>query len=124
MMNQYSISLIISTYNNPRFLELVLLSVLKQKLLPREVVIADDGSGEETKELIDIYKKIFPIPLLHVWHEDNGYRLSTIKNKAVAIAASEYVIFIDGDLLLHPLFIFDYQKSIHRGYILVASRAF
>ena len=124
MMNPFSISLIISTYNNPRFLELVLISVLKQKLLPQEVVIADDGSREETKELIEIYKKIFPIPLLHVWHEDKGYRLSSIKNKAVAIAASEYVIFIDGDLLLHPLFIFDYQKSIHRGYILVASRAF
>ena len=124
MRNSFSISLIISTYNNPKFLELVLLSVLEQKLLPQEVVIADDGSREETKELIEIYKRKFPIPLLHVWHEDEGYRLSTIKNKAVAIAGSEYIIFIDGDLLLHPLFIFDYKKNIQLGYIHVASRAF
>lgn len=119
-----SICLIISTYNSPIFLELVLLSVIRQRVLPKEVIIADDGSKSETKELIDRFKELFPIPLLHVWHKDEGYQLSKIKNKAVAASSSDYIIFIDGDLLLHPFFISDYQKNICKGEILVASRVF
>ncbi|MFT3681679.1 MAG: glycosyltransferase family 2 protein [Ferruginibacter sp.] len=124
MEKQFSISLIISTYNNPAFLELVLLSVLQQHSLPDEVVIADDGSREETAALVNNYRQHFPVPLVHVWHEDNGYRLSAIKNKAAAKAAGEYIIFIDGDLMLHPYFIYDYRKNIKEGEILVASRVF
>ncbi|UAY50998.1 glycosyltransferase family 2 protein [Ferruginibacter albus] len=119
-----SISLIISTYNNPAFLELILLSILQQKVLPDEVVVADDGSTPETKTLVDSYKKTFPVPLVHVWHEDEGFRQSAIKNKAAATATSNYLIFIDGDLMLHPCFIYDYKVNIKPNSILVASRVF
>jgi glycosyltransferase involved in cell wall biosynthesis len=124
MEKTISISLIISTYNRPDFLELVLLSILRQKELPNEVVIADDGSTIETQQLIEDYQKKFPVPLIHVWHEDVGYRLSMIKNKATAKASGDYIIFIDGDLMLHPYFIFDYKKNLHENSILVASRVF
>ena len=124
MNSSIKISLIISTYNSNGPLEVVLNSVLKQQALPGEVLIADDGSGPETKNLVDRFSAIFPVPLVHVWHPDNGYQLSAIKNRAVAAAKGEYIIFIDGDLVLHPSFIFDYQQNIHPGEILVASRVF
>ena len=71
-----SISLIVTTYNNSPFLEIVLKSVLRQKVYPKEVVIADDGSGEETKRLIERYRQMFPVPLVHSWIPDCGFRLS------------------------------------------------
>jgi glycosyltransferase involved in cell wall biosynthesis len=124
MKTKTSISLIIATYNNPAFLELVLLSVMQQKELPAEVIISDDGSKQETKELIESYQRKFPVPLIHVWHEDTGYRLAAIKNKATAKATGAYIIFIDGDLMLHPRFIYDYQRRLRVNHILVASRVF
>jgi glycosyltransferase involved in cell wall biosynthesis len=124
MNSSIKISLIISTYNSIGPLEVVLNSVLKQNLFPDEVVIADDGSGPETKNLVDRFSAIFPVPLVHVWHPDNGYQLSAIKNKAAAKAKGDYIIFIDGDLALHPAFIVDYKQNLHAGEILVASRVF
>jgi glycosyltransferase involved in cell wall biosynthesis len=124
MKKNTSISLIISTYNSPVVLEVVLNSVLRQQSLPDEIMIADDGSGKETTDIIDSIKKRCPVPLVHVWHQDNGYQLSAIKNKATAKASGDYIIFIDGDLALHPSFIADYRKNIRTGEILVASRVF
>ncbi len=124
MADTTTISLVISTYNNPDYLELVLLSVLKQKALPDEVIIADDGSKKETEELINTYKKRFPVPLIHVWQEDFGFRKCKILNDAVRVVTSNYMIFIDGDLLLHPFFIYDYKNNLQKNTILVASRAF
>ncbi|MFC6998238.1 glycosyltransferase family 2 protein [Rufibacter roseus] len=103
-------SLIISTYNWPNALEVCLKSVLNQERLPDEVIVADDGSKTETLQLIEKYKKDFPVPLKHVWHEDNGFRLSTIRNKAILVAEFEYIIQIDGDLILHPSFIKDHLR--------------
>ena len=100
-----TVSLIISTYNWPEALDLVFKSVLRQSLMPNEIVIADDGSSEQTKNLINSYKKLFSVPLLHVWHKDEGFRRSVILNKAVSLAKSRYIIQIDGDVLLHSKFI-------------------
>ncbi|HMO61441.1 MAG TPA: glycosyltransferase family 2 protein [Ferruginibacter sp.] len=124
MQHSISVSLIISTYNSPTYLELVLQSVMAQELLPQEVIIADDGSASDTLVLVERYQQSFPVPLVHVWHEDDGYRLSAIKNKAAAKATGSYIIFLDGDLVLHPFFIYDYQQSIRPDEILVASRVF
>lgn len=124
MHSPLKISLVISTYNSTGPLEVVLQSVLKQHTLPDEVIIADDGSGEETKKIIDTLRPQFTVPLIHIWHQDNGYQLSAIKNKAVAAAKGNYIIFIDGDLALHRYFIYDYKKNIQPGEILVASRVF
>ena len=77
-----NVSLIISTYNWPGALNLCLQSVLHQSVLPNEIIIADDGSKEETRELINSFKKICKIPLIHVWHEDKGFRKTMIMNEA------------------------------------------
>ena len=116
------ISLIITTYNRKDALELVLLSVLQQSLLPNEVIIADDGSGEDTRSLIEEFQKKFPVPLVHCWHEDDGFRVSAIRNKAIAAARHEYVIMIDGDIVLHPNFIEDHKRYAWKGRFLQGSR--
>jgi hypothetical protein len=115
-------SLVISTYNWPEALELVLKSVLKQKLMPFEIIIADDGSKNETRELVEFFKKLLSVPLIHVWHEDNGFQKAIILNKAIAIATGEYIIQIDGDCILHPYFIKDHIDKAEYGTYLYGSR--
>ncbi|MBC8052878.1 MAG: glycosyltransferase family 2 protein [Sphingobacteriaceae bacterium] len=117
-------SLIISTYNWPEALELCLLSVLAQETLPDEILIADDGSGEATKFLIEKYRGSFNISLKHVWHEDNGFRLAQIRNKAIAAAKGDYIIQIDGDLILHKKFISDHIAFSKSGSFVRASRIY
>ncbi len=115
-------SLIITTYNRSDALELVLLSVMKQDSLPDEVIIADDGSGEETRELIERYQVLFPVPLKHCWHDDLGFRLSAIRNKAIAMAKEEYIIMIDGDMVLPSGFVADHKRHAWKGRFIQGSR--
>ena len=98
-------SLIISTYNAETALDLVLRSVAAQTVLPDEVLIADDGSGPRTAELIARHAARFPMPLRHVWHEDRGFRLTAIRNRALSVAEGAYVLALDGDMVLHPDFV-------------------
>ncbi|MBJ04848.1 MAG: glycosyl transferase [Flavobacteriales bacterium] len=105
------VALIISTYNNPSSLELVLISVLNQTVLPFELIVADDGSTNETKKLIKKYKSRFTIPLYHMWHEDRGFRKTVILNKSIVYAKSDYIIQIDGDVILNSKFIQDHLSS-------------
>lgn len=105
-----TVSLLISTYNWPEALSLVLKSTLVQTVLPNEIIIADDGSQKETRELIKEFKKRASIELHHVWHEDNGFRLAEIRNKAILKAKYEYIIQIDGDIILHKDYIKDHLK--------------
>jgi glycosyltransferase involved in cell wall biosynthesis len=117
-----NVTLCITTYNSPNYLDLTLLSVLKQSILPQEVIIADDGSGEDTQHLIEHYKSIFPIPLLHCWHPDKGFRVAKIRNKAILTSHCEYLIFIDGDIVLHRHFIRDHVKNSKSQHFIQGSR--
>jgi glycosyltransferase involved in cell wall biosynthesis len=76
--------------------------------MPTEIVIADDGSTMETKRVVDHYATISTVPILHAWHEDNGFRLAAIRNRALQVSSSDYIIQIDGDLILHPYFVYDH----------------
>ena len=107
-MNNLSVTLLVTTYNRPRALELCLDSILKQTRLPEEIVIADDGSGAPTKDVIEHYQQIFNIPIIHVWQPDEGFQLSKIRNRAIAAASQNYIIQIDGDILAHPRFVEDH----------------
>lgn len=101
---------------------LCLESVLEQSKLPNEVIIADDGSTEETKNVIDAFRKLFPVPLIHVWQEDDGFQLARIRNKAIAKASMDYIIQIDGDLILEKKFIYDHFKFRQKGTFVSGSR--
>lgn len=116
-------SLIITTYNNPPFLELVLKTVMVQHILPGEVIIADDGSTDETRQLIDRYRKTFPVPLIHSWIPDEGFRAAKSRNVAAAKTTGTYIILIDGDILLSPHFIEDHVRLRQHGCFVAGSRA-
>lgn len=118
------ISLIIITYNRPQALALILNSIEKQTVLPDEVIIADDGSGKETSEIIRNYQSRFMVPLLHVWHEDKGFRAAAIRNRAIEQSSGDYLIFSDGDLFFHPRFISDFKQMAKPGTALIGSRVF
>lgn len=115
-------TLLIPTYNWPESLEMILISVSNQSQLPDEVLIADDGSTDATKKLINKYQSKFPIKLIHIWHEDKGFRKSSILNKAIAISKSDYIIQIDGDCFLHPKFIEDHLRYAQRAHYLFGIR--
>ena len=115
-------SLVTPTYNWPNALELLLLSVKNQTVLPNEVIIADDGSKPETTELIQKFQKDFPVPLIHVWHEDNGNQKPKIMNKAIAKSKYDYIIEIDGDIIMHPNFVEDHLNYAEKGVYLFGSR--
>jgi len=103
-------------------LELCLKSIEQQTLLPFEVIIADDGSDESTEKLIQAYQMAYPIPLIHVWQPDQGFQLSRIRNKAIAEASGEYIIQIDGDLILNSYFIQDHLNFCKKGTFVTGSR--
>ena len=115
-------ALLISTYNWPDSLNLVFKSLASQTILPDEILIADDGSKQETKQLILDFQKKITIPILHFWQEDIGFRKSKILNKAVAGTTAEYIIQIDGDCIMHPRFIEDHINFACKGGYLYGSR--
>jgi glycosyltransferase involved in cell wall biosynthesis len=115
-------SLLISTYNWPAALQLCLKSVLQQSFLPAEIIIADDGSKEDTKEVIDEFKNSTSIPVIHVWHPDEGFQLAKIRNRAIVKATQPYIIQIDGDLILHKHFIKDHLNIKEKGFFVSGSR--
>jgi glycosyltransferase involved in cell wall biosynthesis len=107
-MKKLKTSLIITTYNWPEALLLVLKSVEEQSIRPDEVVIADDGSKEETTNIIKKFSQKTKLNIIHSWQEDIGYRLSMSRNKAIKKSKGEYIVMIDGDMILHPNFIEDH----------------
>jgi len=116
------ISLIITTYNREDALNVVLKSVALQSLLPDEVLIADDGSTEETAVVIHKHQKQLSIPLIHCHHPDLGFRVSHIRNKAIRESIGDYIILTDGDMILHPDFVKDHAKSAKQDFFIQGSR--
>lgn len=123
MNKNTSIAILISTYNWPQALELVLLSLMRQSIMPNEIIIADDGSDDRTKNLIDEYRYKFTIPIKHVWQEDIGFRKSLILNKAVKVIEANYIIQIDGDIIVHKHFVKDHFNNRIPGYFVQGSRS-
>ena len=113
-----SVSLIITTYNSPEYLEKVLLSVFAQKVLPNEIVIADDGSTQDTANMVNKIREISPVRIIHSWNEDNGFRAAQSRNIAFVKSSGEYVIFIDGNIILHELFIHDHIKNSNKNTVI------
>ena len=112
------ISVVISTYNSKDWLEKVLWSYQEQTFKNFEIVIADDGSTKDTQELIETFKKTVNFPVIHVWHEDNGFQKTKILNKALLNCNANYVLFTDGDCLARADFLNVHIESREAGYFL------
>lgn len=90
-------SIVLSTYNHPEWLQRSLWGYACQDRHDFEVVIADDGSRADTRELIEAMRGQLPFAVQHVWHEDDGFRKCTILNRGIAAARADYLVFSDGD---------------------------
>lgn len=92
-----SVEVVVSTYNNPHALDLALCALRRQSIADFNVCIADDGSGQVTRDLVNAWAAAFGPLLRHIWHPDHGFRKNRILNKAIASSTAEYLIFLDGD---------------------------
>lgn len=111
-------SVIISTYNAEEWLEKVLIGYSVQSEKDFELVIADDGSKEATRLLIDRYRELVSYPIVHVWQKDEGFQKSKILNKAILSANAEYLIFSDGDCIPRKDFVEVHVSRREPGYFL------
>jgi glycosyltransferase involved in cell wall biosynthesis len=100
-----SVGVVFTTYNRPHDLERVLAGYARQTRKNFEVVIADDGSGDETRQCIERARAAWALDIRHVWHEDLGFRKCRILNRAIVETEAEYLIFTDGDCIPHPEFV-------------------
>lgn len=97
------VSVIVSTYEKPRELKLALRSLeTSEGLSDFEVLVADDGSGASTRELVQTFARASAFSVHHVWHPDEGFRLAAIRNEAIRRCRGEVVVFMDGDSLVKP----------------------
>jgi len=119
-----TVSLIISTYNRPEALAKVLAGVARQLRSPKEILIADDGSTEPTRILIEQWKSKSRVPVGHLWHPDEGFRKTIILNKAIIKAQGEYIVFLDGDCVPHLRFIADHEALAEKGFWVQGRRCF
>ena len=114
-----SLALVITTHERPDALAAVLESVERQRDSPDVVVVADDGSGPETRELIDAFKRRSGIVVRHVWQEHRGFRVARLRNLAIAALTPvdpDYLLFVDGDMLLHREFVADHRRFARPGW--------
>ena len=109
------ISVIISTYNAVEWLKKTLWGYSVQTFKYFEIVIADDGSTKETEELIQEFSEEFSFPIIHVWHEDNGFQKSVILNKAIKACSSDYILMSDGDCIPKADFVEQHIKNRKKG---------
>jgi glycosyltransferase involved in cell wall biosynthesis len=116
------ISVIVTTYNWKEALAACLASLFAQTDSDFEIIIADDGSRSDTGELIAQLAGQSPVPLKHSYHEDKGFRAGTIRNKAVAASAGNYLLFLDGDCVVFPHFIQRHRQLAAHGYFVPGNR--
>lgn len=105
MQTLLNASVIISTYNQPKWLELVLHSYNVQTVRDFEIIIADDGSDDRTKSVIEAFMSKTELKVLHVWQKDEGFQKTKVLNKAITASTTAYLIFTDGDCIARNDFV-------------------
>jgi len=123
MVSQIKTSVIISTYNRPKYLQRTIEGYLRQSRLPDEIIVADDGSTDETAITLENIQKSTSIKIFHVWHEDIGFRAAHIRNRAMASATGEYLIISDDDSIPCSTLVEDHLKFSEKGCFIQGHRA-
>jgi glycosyltransferase involved in cell wall biosynthesis len=116
------VSLVVTTYDNPLALKKVTDSILTQTIPPDEVLIADDGSAEETASAVRRFSETASFPVRHVWQENRGFRAAKIRNKAIRGSSGEYIILLDGDCVVNCHFIADHLVLAEEGCFIQGKR--
>jgi len=116
------ISVIVTTYNRPDALRATLAGLLAQSQRDFEVLVADDGSGDETRMLVDSMARDARLAITHVWQEDRGFRAAAARNRAAARARGDYLVFLDGDCVPRPAWIGTHRLLSERGWMVAGNR--
>ncbi len=116
-------ALIINTHNQPDYLSRVLQATSRQSQPPDEVLLADDGSTEETRRLFEAWAGTQKFKAHHVWQKAEGFRRSRILNLAIAAARADYLVFLDGDTVPHQDFIADHRAAAQPRFFVQGHRA-
>ena len=124
MIDPSRVTVVISTYNHLRPLELCLAGFRHQTTPPGEILIADDGSGPETRALIERLLPTLPCPARHLWHEDKGFRKNIILNRALADAKGDYLVLTDADCIPHPIYVEDHAALAEPGFWVQGRRCY
>lgn len=118
------LTLLVNTFNAPEALNKVLGAIRQQTALPFEILVADDGSGPETRTVLEKWRTRLPCELGHVWQENKGFRRTHVLNQAILRARGDYVVFLDGDCVPHAEFVGDHLALAEAGCWVQARRCF
>jgi hypothetical protein len=113
-----AVGVVLSTFNAPDRLRRCLLGYACQQRPADEIIVADDGSGEETAAIIDRFRDDYCLPLVHVWQPNTGFGKTRILNDALHVARSPYLVFSDGDCIPRADFLEVHAKLRRPGYFL------
>lgn len=115
-------TLIVTTYEMPRHLELVFSALERQTTRDYEIILCDDGSGLETQRLVENFKRRSPVGFRHLWQENKGFRKCRILNEALRHAQGETMIFLDGDCVPQRDYVHDHLSHQEPGRYLAGRR--
>ena len=117
-------SVIIAVYNHFEWLRLVLEGLRHQSVRKFQIILADDGSDETTVKHIRQYTAGHPeMEIVHIWHEDDGWRKNIALNKAVTQASGDYLCFLDSDCIPAPNWLKDHLRLARPKTIIAGRRA-
>ena len=122
MQQAATISVVITTYNRPDALTAVVEACFLQDDKNFEIIIADDGSGANTRDCIDRLRARSPVLLKHVWQPDDGFRAAMARNRGTLAATGDYIIFLDGDCIPQRDFIARHRALAQPGFLVSGSR--
>ena len=122
MQQASTISIIITTYNRPDALTAVVEACFAQDDKNFEIIIADDGSTNNTRDTVAGLQARSPVPLKHVWQEDIGFRAARVRNLGTLAAQGDYIVFLDGDCVPQRDFVANHRRLSRRGYLVSGSR--
>ena len=118
MISKPKVTVIISTYNQPKWLDLVIYSYTLQTEKNFEIIIADDGSTYETKLVINNYINTSSLIIYHIWQPDQGFQKTKILNRAIVASNSDYLLFTDGDCIARKDFVETHLRLRKKNYVL------
>src|ERR1043166_7944923 len=116
------IAIVPAVFNRPDALAALLEGYLAQTDANFEIAIADDGSADDTRKVIEAYQARAPFPIRHAWQKNEGYRAATIRNKAVALTDADYIVYTDGDCIPRADFVAQHRRLAERGWFLAGNR--